>query len=114
MIERYVNALIGPPPEDADPELVDRAREQARPAAEWGIKRTLIIQQVAEDHDLEATKEEVQERLQTIAKRTGKQVGEIRARLAKTGELRDLERRITEEKVFEYLREQSEISTGGS
>ncbi len=114
MIERYVNALIGPPPEDADPELVDRAREQARPAAEWGIKRTLIIQQVAEDHDLEATKEEVQERLQTIAKRTGKQVGEIRARLAKAGELRDLERRITEEKVFEYLREQSEISTGGS
>ena len=114
MIERYVNALIGPPPEDADPELVDRAREQARPAAEWGIKRTLIIQQVAEDHDLEATKEEVQERLQTIAKRAGKQVGEIRARLAKTGELRDLERRITEEKVFEYLREQSEISAGGS
>jgi trigger factor len=114
MIERYVDALIGPPPEDADPDLVDQAREQARPAAEWGIRRTLIIQRVAEDEGLEATKEDVQERLQALAKRMGRQVGEVRARMAKSGELRDLERRITEEKVFEYLKEQSEISIGGS
>jgi trigger factor len=114
MIERYVDALIGPPPEDADPDLVDQAREQARPAAEWGIKRTLILQRLAEDEGLEATKEDVQERLQALAKRMGRQVGEVRARMAKSGELRDLERRITEEKVFEYLKEQSEISIGGS
>ncbi|UCC73403.1 MAG: trigger factor [Gemmatimonadota bacterium] len=114
MIERYVDVLVGPPPEDADPDLVARARDQARPAAEWGIKRTLVIQRVAEDQDLEATKEEVQERLQELAKRIGKQVGEIRARMAKSGELRELEQRITEQKVFKYLREQSEISTGGS
>ncbi len=114
MIERYLDALVGPPPEDADPDLVDRAREQARPAAEWGIKRTLIIQRVAEDEGLEATKEDVQERLQELAKRMGRQAGEVRARMAKSGELRDLERRITEEKVFAYLKEQSEISVGAS
>lgn len=114
MIERYLDALVGPPPEDADPELVDKAREQARPTAEWGIKRTLIIQRVAEDQGLEATKEEVQERLQELAKRMGRQVGELRARMAKSGDLRDLERRITEEKVFKYLKEQSEIAIGGS
>jgi trigger factor len=114
MIERYLDALVGPPPEDADPDVVNQAREQARPAAEWGIKRTLIIQRVAEDEGLEATKEDVQERLQQLAKRTGRQPGEVRARMAKSGELRDLERRITEEKVFEYLKEQSEISAGGS
>ncbi len=114
MIERYLDALVGPPPEDADPDVVDQAREQARPAAEWGIRRTLIIQRVAEDEGLEATKEDVQERLQQLAKRTGRQPGEVRARMAKSGELRELERRITEEKVFEYLKEQSEISIGGS
>lgn len=114
MIERYLDALVGPPPEEADPELVDQAREQARPAAEWGIKRTLIIQRVAEDESLEASKEEVQGRLQDLAKRMGRQVGEVRARMAKSGDLRDLERRITEEKVFAYLKEQSEISVGGS
>ncbi|MGD2153263.1 MAG: trigger factor [Gemmatimonadales bacterium] len=114
MIERYLDALVGPPPEDADPDLVDQAREQARPTAEWGIKRTLIIQRVAEEQGLEATREDVQERLQELAKRVGRQVGEVRARMAKSGELRDLERRITEEKVFEYLKAQSEISVGGS
>jgi trigger factor len=116
MIERYVDALVGPPPEEADPDpdVVAQAREQARPAAEWGIKRTLIVQRVAEDEGLEASAEELQERLQALAKRMGKKAGEVRARLAKSGELRDLERSITEEKVFEYLREQSEISIGGS
>ncbi len=113
MIERYVGALVGPPPADADPELVERAREQARPAAEWGIRRTLIIQRIAEEHGLEATKQEVQDRLQALAKRVGKQAGEVRARMAKSGELRDLERHLTEEKVFSYLKEQSEITTGG-
>jgi hypothetical protein len=34
--------------------------------------------------------------------------------MAKSGELRELERRITEEKVFAYLKEQSEISVGAS
>jgi trigger factor len=114
MIERYLDALVGPTPEDADPELVDQAREQARPAAEWGIKRTLIIQRVAEDEGLAATKQEVQERLQALAQQIGRPLGEVRARVAKSGELRDLERRITEEKVFEFLKEQSEISIGGS
>ncbi|UCC82078.1 MAG: trigger factor [Gemmatimonadota bacterium] len=114
MIERYLDALVGPPPEDADPDMADQAREQARPAAEWGIRRTLVIQRVAEDQGLEATKEDVQERLQQLAKRMGRQPGEVRARMAKSGELRELERRITEEKVFEYLKEQSEISIGGS
>jgi FKBP-type peptidyl-prolyl cis-trans isomerase (trigger factor) len=69
---------------------------------------------VAEDQDFEATNAEVQERLQEIAKRAGRPVAEVRSRLAKSGELRDIERRITEEKVFGFLREQSEIEVGGS
>ena len=114
MVERYVHALVGAPPEGADPDLVAKAREQARPAAEWGIKRTLILQRVADEQGLEATKEEIGERLQALAKRMGRPVQEIRGRLAKSGELRDLERRITEEKVFKFLREQSDIEVGGS
>ncbi len=114
MVERYVDAMIGSPPEDADPEVVAKAREEARPAALWGIKRTLILQEVARDQGIEATREEVQERLQRLAKRSGRPLSEIRARLTKSGELRDIERRIVEEKVFEFLRESSEIGTSGS
>ncbi|UCC49473.1 MAG: trigger factor [Gemmatimonadota bacterium] len=113
MVERYVDALVGAPPEGADPDLVARAREQARPAAEWGIKRTLILQRVAEEQGLESTREEIAERLQALAKRLGRPVQELRGRLAKSGELRDLERRITEEKVFKFLKEQSDIEVSG-
>ncbi len=69
---------------------------------------------MARDQGIEAAREEVQERLQGLAKRSGRPLSEIRARLTKSGELRDIERRIVEEKVFEFLRESSEIGTSGS
>ena len=109
MVDRYAAALVGEPPEGADPDVVAGARDEARPAAVWGIKRTLILQNIAEDQGFEASKEEVDERLQALAKRTGRPLGEVRGRLAKSGELREIESAITEGKVFEYLREQSEI-----
>ncbi len=113
MVERYVDALVGRP-EDADPGVVERAREEARPTAEWGIKKTLIVQRVAEEEGFEAGRDEVEERIERIARRAGRPVAEVRARLAKSGELRDIERRVVEEKVFDYLREQSEVQEAGS
>ena len=109
MVDRYVTALLGPPPEGADPDLVSKAEEEARPAAEWGIKRQMIIQRVANDQDFEATREETQDRVKALATRMGRPIQEVRARLSKTGELRDIERAIVEEKVFKFLREQSDI-----
>ena len=109
MVDRYAAALVGEPPEGADPDVVASARDEARPAAVWGIKRTLILQNIAEDQGFEASKEEVDERLKALAKRAGRPLGEVRGRLAKSGELREIESAITEGKVFEYLREQSEI-----
>jgi len=47
-----------------------------------------------------------------IRKRMGRSVQEVRTRLSKSGELRDIERAIVEEKVFAFLREQSEIKVG--
>lgn len=113
MVDRYVDALVGRP-QEADPELVERAREEARPTAEWGIKRTLIVQRVAEEQSFEAGKEEIDDRIARIAQRAGRPAAEVRAKLVKSGELRDMERRIVEEKVFEFLREQSEIQEAGS
>ncbi len=112
MVDRYVTALLGPPPEGADPDIVDKAEEQARPAAEWGIKRQMVIQRVARDQGFEATRDEVQDRVKALATRMGRSVQEVRARLSKSGELRDIERAIVEEKVFAFLREQSDIKVG--
>jgi trigger factor len=109
MVRRYVTAMLGPPPEDAEPDLVAKAEEEARPMAEWGIKRQMILQTVAEEQGFEATREELQERVQAIAARMGRPVQQVRAQLAKGGELREMERAIVEEKVFDFLREQSDI-----
>ena len=113
MVDHYVDAMIGTPPEGADPDLLSRAKEEARPAAQWGIKRTLILRRIAEDHGLQATQEEVTERIEELARRAGRTAREVRARLGKSGELRDLERRITEEKTLSFLKEQSEIKGEG-
>ncbi len=109
MVDRYAAALIGTPPEGADPDMVASAREEARPAAIWGIKRTLILQRIAEDEEFAASKEEVDERLAVLAEQTGRSVGELRGRLAKSGELREIEQAIVDSRVFAHLREQSEI-----
>lgn len=110
MVARYLDALIGAANAEADPDAVAEARREARPAAEWGIRRQLIVQWIAEDQGFAASREEIQERVQALAKRVGRPVAEIRAKLGKSGELRDIERSIVEEKVFRYLREQSDIA----
>ena len=112
MVKRYLNAILGAPPEGADPEAVKAAQDGARPAAIWGIKRTLILQKIAESQGFEASAEEVGERVEAIAKRAGRPVSEVRAHLAKSGDLKDLERQLIDEKVLNFLKEQSQIESG--
>lgn len=109
MVDRYIDTMVGPTPEGVDPDLVANAREEARPAAHWAIKRTLILQKIAEDNDLKATREQVKERVEALARAAGRPAHEVRAQLSKSGELRELEQRITEEKIFDFLKGQSEI-----
>ena len=109
MLDRYIDAMVGPTPEGVDPDLVAKAREEARPAAHWAIKRTLILQKIAEDNDLKATQEQVKERVEALARAAGRPAREVRAQLSKSGELRELEQHITEERIFDFLKGQSEI-----
>ncbi len=112
MVKRYLNAILGAPPEGADPEAVRAAQDGARPAAIWGIKRTLILQKIAESQGFDASAEEVGERVEAIAKRAGRPVSEVRAHLVKSGDLKDLERQLIDEKVLNFLKEQSQIESG--
>jgi trigger factor len=102
MVRRSLDALLRPPA-DAPPEALERVRERYRPAALRGIKKTLVVQRVAELQGLEATPEEVDARVAELARRAGRSVEEVRRRLERAGELRELRRRITEEKVLAYL-----------
>ena len=108
MVDRYVESLLGDTTK-ADPDAVARTREQIRPEAERGVKRILVIDHVAEVRDIHATEDEVGQRVADLAEMGGTTPAQARAQLQKAGRLEGLEREITERKVIEFLREQSEI-----
>jgi trigger factor len=107
LVERalYVYAQAYGIPEDRWP---DFARE-FQPVAEAQVRRDLILDWVVEHHDLRATATELDQRLQEIAARRGMPAAELRASLEKAKRLRDLERGLTEEKVFAFLLPQSTV-----
>jgi len=92
-------------PEDRWPDFA----QEFRPVAEAQVRRDLILDWVVEHHGLRATEAELEQRLQELAARRGTPVAELRATLEKAKRLRDLERGLTEEKVFTFLLSQSTV-----
>ncbi len=109
MVDRYVESLLGDP-EGVSPEKLVEAKEQISPQAEQAVKRILAIDRLAEMQDLRATEEELDGRIEEIAEKSGDTPAQIYANLQKSERLEALEREITERKVFDFLKEQSEIT----
>lgn len=119
MVERYLDYMLEGPPGDRDknkpksPEELEqlaKVRESLRPQAEWALKRTMIVERVAETEGLRASQDEIDERVEAIATRHDRSPSEVWITLEKGGQLEDLEREITENKVFEFLKAQNTIS----
>ncbi len=79
------------------------------PVAEHQVKRDLILDHIAERESLKATEEDIDSRIEEIAKRQKTDPSKVYSSLQKAKRLNELERSITEEKVFNYLMEQSTI-----
>jgi len=92
-------------PEDRWPQFA----QEFRPVAEAQVRRDLILDWVVEHHQLRATEAELEERLRELAERRGTTAAELRASLEKAKRLRDVERSLTEEKVFAFLLSQSTV-----
>ena len=73
------------------------------------MRRDLILDYVTEREQLQASEAELERRLQELAQRRNMAATELRASLEKAKRLRDVERSITEEKVFAYLLSQSTV-----
>jgi trigger factor len=109
MVDRYVESVLGNP-EGVSPEKLAEAKEQLSPQAEQAVKRILAIDRLSEIQELRATEEELDDRIEEIAKKSGDTPAKIYAGLQKSERLEALEREITERKVFDFLKEQSEIT----
>jgi trigger factor len=83
--------------------------QQFHQIAETQVKRDLALDALVEAHGLRATEAELDERINTMASARGVPAGQIYASLEKSKRLGELERAITEEKVFAFLLTQSTV-----
>ena len=92
-------------PEDQAPGF----EEQFHAIAENQVKRDLVLDAVAEAQNLRATESDLDERINSMAAARGVPAAQVYASLQKANRLPELERAITEEKVFDFLLKQSTI-----
>jgi len=92
-------------PEERFPEFA----AELRPVAEAQVRRDLILDALVERHALKATEADLDGRIQELAAKRNVSAGELYATLEKSKRLRDLERGLTEDKVFQFLLAQSTV-----
>lgn len=115
MVDRYIDSVLGQAGQgqvDPNDERMQVVREQFRPEAERAVKRMLVIEKVAEAKELAATEDDVDDRIEKIAEANDTSASEVYGRFQKSGRLEQIERELTEQKVFEYLKSESEIVDG--
>ncbi|MFM8780058.1 MAG: trigger factor, partial [Gemmatimonadota bacterium] len=97
MIRAYAEAYRIP-----EAELV-KFGDEIQGMAERQVRRDLIIDTIAEREGLVATEKDVDDKVAELAETRGTEPGPLYASLQKAGRLRELERSITEERVFTWL-----------
>jgi trigger factor len=107
LVERvlYAYAQAYEVPEDRWPQF----SQEFRPVAEAQVRRDLVLDHVVESQGLRATAAELSQRIEELAARRGMPAEQLAASLEKAKRLRDVERSLTEEKVFAFLLSQSTV-----
>lgn len=108
MVQNYLERMM-PTREGADAERMQQMRTEMWPMAEQAIKRSIVVERVAEMEALHATPAEVDAKIDELAERLGMGRGEVIAQLRKSGRLDEIGQEISEEKVFDYLKSLSDI-----
>jgi trigger factor len=103
LVDAYANAYQVPEQEK------DRFATEFRPMAERQVRRDLVIDTVAERESLTATEADLDDRIAETAAKRGGDPGQLYASLQKAGRLKELERNITEDKVFKWLLERNTV-----
>jgi trigger factor len=80
------------------------------PMAENQVRRDLIIDTIAERESLAASAADVDGRVEELAKARNADPGQVYAQLQKQGRLQEIERELTEERVFAWLFEKNPVS----
>jgi len=82
-----------------------------RPMAERQVRRDLIVDTLAERESLTASASDVDARIEELAKARNADPGQVYAQLQKAGRLQEIERELTESRVFAWLLERNPVSS---
>lgn len=108
LVDRMLHSLLhayGVPHEKAE-----QFNVEFRPIAEAQVRRELLLTSVAEKEKLHATEADMDARISRIAEQRKATPAQIYASLEQAKRLPELERSITEEKVFSHLLPQSTVT----
>lgn len=88
-----------------------RFSQEFIPMAERQVRRDLIIDTIAERESLTASASAVDARIEELAKARNVDPGQVYAQLQKSGRLQEIERELTEDRVFGWLLEKNPVTT---
>lgn len=88
-----------------------RFTQEFVPMAERQVRRDLIIDTIAERESLTANAAAVDARIEELAKARNVDPGQVYAQLQKSGRLQEIERELTENRVFGWLLEKNPVTT---
>jgi trigger factor len=91
------------------PEQLEQFEQQFHEVAAAQVRRDLVLDAVVEANGLRATEAELDQRVGELAAARGIPAGELYGNLQKANRLPEIERAITEEKVYAWLLQQSTI-----
>jgi trigger factor len=103
LMHRYAE-LSGVPAEQ-----MEQFEHRLHPVAEIQVKRDLVMDALIEAHALRATEQDLDARIAKMAEARNVPTGQLYASLEKAKRLPEIERAITEEKVFDFLLSQSTV-----
>ncbi|HTS11542.1 MAG TPA: trigger factor [Candidatus Limnocylindrales bacterium] len=111
-LERVVRSLVA---QGVDPRAVDvdwvslRKRQHDRAVAD--VKAELLVDRIATAEKIDATDEDVEKEIATLAERSGESATAIRARLTKQGALDRMKSKLRSDKTIEWLYRTARIET---
>ncbi|MEO7987432.1 MAG: trigger factor [Gemmatimonadales bacterium] len=93
---------------------LEQFEQQFHQVAAAQVRRDLVLDAVVESQSLRATESELDERIGALAEARGVPSAQLYGSLQKANRLPELERSITEEKAFAFLRQQSTVDEAQS
>jgi trigger factor len=107
----WVRSLVGAYAEayKVPEEERDKFAREFQSMAERQVRRDLVVETVAAREKLAAAEKDVDDRVAEMAAKRGTEPGQLYAALQKANRIREIERSITEDRVFEYLLSKSTV-----